>query len=142
MSEATGRNYSEENLSWAILVAVAAWLVPGLGHLLLGRRGRALACFFAVGGLALTGYLLRGNVFELHANDLRSDAFNFLVNCLGSLADLGSGIFYFLGKFLEPAGPDVSRAAGDHGTRFIATAGVVNLLCVLDAYGIASGKKA
>ncbi|HWZ54334.1 MAG TPA: DUF6677 family protein, partial [Candidatus Acidoferrales bacterium] len=37
----------------ALSIAIAAWLVPGLGHFLMGRRGRAIAFFIAVGGLAL-----------------------------------------------------------------------------------------
>jgi hypothetical protein len=117
-----------------VVAAVTAWLLPGCGHLLLRRRGRALTYFLVVGGLAITGFLLRGNVFQLHSTDPHPDPFNFL----GALADLGSGIFYYLARFFEKGGPDVSRATGDYGTRFIATAGVVNLLFVLDAYGIAS----
>ncbi len=30
----------------ALAIAVAGWLVPGLGHALLKMWGRALACFF------------------------------------------------------------------------------------------------
>ena len=55
--------------------------------------------------------------------------------------DACSGAFYFLPRLLNWAGPDVSRAAGDYGTRFIAAAGVVNLLGMVDAYRIASGRK-
>jgi len=60
---------------------------------------------------------------------------------LSFLADAGSGIFYFLYRVLEKAGPDVSQAAGDYGTRIIATAGIVNLLGVADAYRIALGRR-
>ncbi len=117
----------------AIAIALVAWLVPGMGHLVLRRWGRALIFFLTVGALAVAGYLLRGNTFAAHSDDI--------FDSLGYLADLGSGIFFFLAKFIERAGPDVSRAAGDYGTRFIATAGVVNLLCVLDAYEIGRGRK-
>lgn len=117
----------------ALGAALAGWLVPGLGHLILRRWGRALVYLVCVGGLAITGLLLRGNVFSPHS----ADAFDFL----GFLADLGSGVFFFVAKSIERIGPDVSRAAGDYGTRFIAAAGVVNVLCALDAYEIASGKK-
>ncbi|MGH9776063.1 MAG: DUF6677 family protein [Candidatus Acidiferrales bacterium] len=117
----------------AACAVVAAWIVPGLGHLLLGRRGRALAFFLVVGGLAVVGYFLRGNVFEMRDGA----GFGFL----GYLADLGSGIFYFLAHSIEKNGPNVARAAGDYGTRFIATAGIVNILCAFDAYEIASGLK-
>jgi len=59
---------------------------------------------------------------------------------LGFLADACSGAFYFLGRQLESSGPDISRAAGDYGTRSLRS-GVVNLLGVLDAYRIACGRK-
>ncbi|HEX4076087.1 MAG TPA: DUF6677 family protein [Candidatus Acidoferrales bacterium] len=115
------------------LVALASLAVPGLGHVWLGRWVRGLVFFGAVGGLALTGYLMRGQVFTA----VSSDPFG----RLGFVADACSGVFYPLSRFLEAAGPDLSRAAGDYGTRFIASAGIVNLIGVLDAYGIACGRR-
>ena len=117
----------------ALFAAIAAWLVPGLGHLLLGRWGRALVFFAAVGGLVVTGYLLRGNVFPPHSGDP--------FGTLGFLADAGTGVFYYFSRMFEAAGPDVSRAAGDYGTRFIAAAGVVNMLAMLDVIEIATGRR-
>jgi len=114
-------------------MALSAWIVPGLGHLLLRRWGRALGFFLAVGGLALAGYSLRGEVFSPRSNDP--------FGALGFLADAGSGVFYFLAHFLESAGPDLSRASGDYGTRLIAASGIVNLLAVLDVYGVARGRR-
>lgn len=117
----------------ALLAAIAAWAVPGLGHLILRRWGRAIFLFLAVGGLAITGFAMRGELFGRES----SDPFG----ALGFLADACAGAFYFLPRFFHMASPDVSRAAGDYGTRFLASAGVVNLLGVLDAYRIASGRK-
>jgi hypothetical protein len=117
----------------APLAAIAGWLIPGLGHLLLGRWGRALGFFVSVGGLAITGYLMRGNVFPPHS----SDPFG----TLGFLADAASGVFYYFARIAEAAGPDVSRAAGDYGTRFIAAAGVVNVLALFDVLGIAARRR-
>ena len=114
-------------------VAILAWAVPGLGHLVLGRWRRALAFLVSVGGLAIAGYLLRGNVFPEHS----ADAFG----RMGFFADAGTGVFYYLAKFFERVGPDVSRAAGDQGTRFIAAAGLVNLLSAFDAYEITAGRR-
>lgn len=119
--------------SQLLLIALAAWLVPGLGHFLLGRTGRAILFFIAVGGLAMTGFQMRGNVFSSHYSDL--------FGMVGYLTDVASGAFYLLARLVERAGPDVSRAAGDYGTRFIATAGVVNLVAVIDAYEIATGRR-
>jgi hypothetical protein len=114
-------------------IAVVSWLVPGLGHLLLHRTGRAIVFVIAVGGLAITGYHMRGNVFPPRS----ADPFG----ALGFWADASSGIFYLLARVLERAGPDVSRAAGDYGTRFIAAAGIVNLIGAFDAYEIAVGRR-
>ncbi len=118
---------------WAPLIAVAGWIFPGLGHAILGRWGRALAFFFAVGGLAIIGYLMRGDVFPPDS----SDPFG----TVGFLADAASGVFYFLAHFVEGAGADIGHAAGDYGTRFIAAAGIVNVLGAFDAYEIARGRR-
>lgn len=115
------------------LVVVSAWAVPGLGHGLLGRWGRGAAFFVAVGGLALAGFTMRGYVFPVHSNNP--------FGTLGYIADAASGIFYFAAHLLERGGPDISRAAGDLGTRFIATAGVVNLIAIVDALEIVGGRR-
>jgi hypothetical protein len=115
------------------LVALASLAVPGLGHAWQHRWGRGLVFFVAVGGLALTGYLMRGQVFTAGSGDP--------FGRLGFIADACSGLFYLLSRFLEAAGPDLSRAAGDYGTRFLASAGIVNLIGTLDAYAIACGRR-
>ena len=107
--------------------------MPGLGHFLLRRWGRGLLIFGAVAGLALTGLYARGQVFPPHSDDP--------FGTLGFLADACSGVFFVIAHLIEKAGPDVSRAAGDYGTRFVAAAGLVNLLAVLDACGIALGRR-
>jgi hypothetical protein len=121
-----------ENRAWA--VAIAGWLVPGLGHALQRMWGRAVVVFVAVGLLVVAGTSLRGNVFTSNGND----AFD----TLGYIADLGTGSFYFLARAMEGAGADVSHAGGDYGTRFLATAGVLNLLAALHAFEAARGRKA
>jgi hypothetical protein len=118
----------------AFFIGVAGWLVPGLGHALLKMWGRAVMCFLTVGILLILGTGMRGNVFISSGND----AFD----ALGFLADLGTGTFYLAARSLETNGADVSHAGGDYGTRFLATAGVLNLLTALHAYEAARGRKA
>jgi hypothetical protein len=114
-------------------IAMAAWIMPGLGHALLRRWPRALGFFLGAAGLAIAGCELRGEIFSWHSGGT--------FGSLGFIADAGLGVFYFAARMIEAGGPDISRAAGDYGTRFIAAAGIVNLLGVLDAYGVASGKR-
>ena len=118
----------------AFLVGAAGWLVPGLGHAILKMWGRAAACFLTIALLVILGAGMRGNVFNSNGND----AFD----RLGYIADLGAGSFYFVARSLETNGADVSHADGDYGTRFLAAAGVLNLLAALHAYEAARGRKA
>jgi mannose/fructose/N-acetylgalactosamine-specific phosphotransferase system component IIC len=118
----------------ALGLAVAGWIVPGLGHALQRMWGRALVIFLCVGLLVWVSVSMRGNIFESRGND----AFD----TLGYLADLGTGGFYFVARSMEKNGSDVSHANGDYATRLLATAGVLNLLAALHAYEAARGRKA
>jgi hypothetical protein len=76
---------------------------------------------------------MRGGVFSANPSDL--------FDRLGFFADLGAGGFYFLSHVIQSAGPDIAHASGDYGTRMFATAGMLNLLTVLEAYEIGSGRR-
>ena len=117
-----------------LICGVGGWLVPGLGHALQKMWGRAAVCFLVVGMLVAGGVALKGNIFTGASND----AFD----TLGYIADLGTGSLYMLARSFGAKGTDVSHAEGDYGTRFLATAGVLNLLCALHAYETARGRKA
>lgn len=116
----------------ALVIALIGWTVPGAGHLLLRRWLAAAALFVCVASLAITGIALRGMVFQPEGGGF--------FEVLGFLADAGAGVFYFLPRWLSVDVADVSRATGDYGTRFFATAGVLNALCALDAYRLALTK--
>jgi len=120
--------------SLALAIGIAGWLLPGLGHALQRMWGRAVIVFLTVGLLVTAGARMRGNVFSSNA----TDAFD----TLGYVADLGTRSFYLAARALERDGADVSHADGDYGTRFLATAGVLNLLAALHAYEAARGRKA
>jgi len=134
VNEAVKREQSTGSPALGISVAVAGWAIPGLGHLLLRQWGKALVYFLCVGGLACAGLAMRGGVFSANPSDL--------FDRLGFFADLGAGGFYFLSHMIQSAGPDVAHASGDYGTRMFATAGMLNLLTVLEAYEIGRGRRA
>jgi hypothetical protein len=118
----------------ALIIAAAAWLLPGLGHALLKMWGRAFVCFSTVALLVILGAGMRGNIFSRNGEDAFAK--------LGYVADLGAGSFYFVAQALENNGPDVSHANGDYGTRLLATAGVLNMLFALHAYEVTRAHKA
>jgi hypothetical protein len=96
--------------------------------------GRALACLCTVAILIVVGAGMRGNIFSGNGEDAFAK--------LGYVADMGAGSFYYVARFLEAAGSDVSHAHGDYGTRLLATAGILNLLAALHAYEATRGRKA
>ena len=119
-------------MAW--IAALAGWLVPGLGHALQRKWARAVVYFVTVAALVVAGVEMHGTLFT---SEGAADAFDFL----GYLSNLGTGLFYFIARPIAAVSADASHAAGDYGTRFLAAAGVLNLLCVLEAYEIARRRK-
>ena len=132
-AEESERDQATGTLARGVSAAVAAWVVPGFGHLMLRRWASAAVYFLCVGGLAFTGLSMRGAVFGPGAPDM--------FDRLGFFADVGAGGFYFLAHLFQSIGPDIAHASGDYGTRMFATAGILNLLIVLEAFEIGSGRR-
>ena len=51
------------------------------------------------------------------------------------------GILYLLSVWLGYNQPDVAGHVHDYGTKFLVTAGLLNVLAMVDVYEIAAGKK-
>jgi hypothetical protein len=122
--------------SWLPAVALG-WLIPGGGHFLLKRRGRGALIAFSVAVLFLFGLMMRGAFFEPQGNDLLT----MIIYYGGFAADLCSGILYLLASWMGYAQPDVAGHVHDYGTKFLAGAGLLNILAMVDVYEIATGQK-
>jgi len=120
-----------------ILITVIAWLLPGSGHFLLGRRGRAAIIFGAVLLTFAIGLLMRGPMFQPRTGDLLTT----LIQFGGFLGDLASGLFYLLTVWLGYSQPDAAGHVHDYGSKLIVAAGLLNILAMVDAWEIATGKK-
>jgi hypothetical protein len=116
----------------AILAMALALVLPGSGHFLLGRRRRAVAFFAIVATMLAVGLLAGGKVYAFIPGRL--------MNNLATLGAMGSGAFYFIARRIAGGG-DVLAGTFEHGTAFTLTAGLMNLLLVLDAGDIAAGRK-
>jgi hypothetical protein len=122
--------------AWAPAVALG-WLIPGGGHLLLKKTGRGILLMVAVTGMFLCGLMMRGYMFTPQSGDLLT----MLINTGGFIGDLFSGILYLLSAWLGYNQPDMAGHVHDYGTKFLVTAGLLNILAMVDAFEIASGKK-
>jgi hypothetical protein len=119
------------------LILALAWLIPGSGHFLLGRRGRG-AIIFATVVLSFTlGLLMRGPLFQLGGVDLLSR----LIQFGGFIGDLASGLLYFMAIWLGYSQPDIAGHTPDYGSKFLVAAGLFNILAMVDAYEIATKEK-
>jgi len=121
---------------WLPPVALG-WLVPGGGHLLLKRRGRGALLAVSITAMFVLGLLMRGAMFKPQSGDILT----ILINWGGFLGDISSGILYLLTTWLSYSQPDVAGAVHDYGTKFLVTAGLLNVLAMVDAYEIAGGRK-
>jgi hypothetical protein len=121
---------------WAPAVALG-WLVPGGGHLLLKRTGRGVLLLVAITAMFLCGLMMRGTMFTPQGDDLLT----VLINWGGWVGNVSSGILYLMSVWLGYAQPDVAGAVHDYGTKFLVTAGLLNLLAIADAFEIARGRK-
>ncbi len=121
---------------WAMPVLVG-WLIPGGGHFLLKRRGRAALLLVSVTAMFLFGLLMRGAMFHPEKGDLLTT----VINYGGFVANLASGVLYLGATMLGYAQPDVAGHVHDYGTKFLVTAGLMNVLAMVDVFEIAAGKK-
>ena len=121
---------------WAPALALS-WLVPGGGHLLLKRTGRGLLLMSAITLMFICGLMMRGAMFQPETGDLLTT----LINVGGFVGDVASGILYLLSQWLGYAQPDVAGAVHDYGTKFLVTAGLLNILAMVDTFEIAIRRK-
>jgi len=116
-----------------VRLCVGAWLVPGLGHLLLGRRWRALILFVSIVTMFLLGLAMKGEFFSTQSDSI--------LRTLGYFGEMCVGVAMPAARFFGYAGGDLFFASSDYGTAFLVAAGMLNVLCILDAFDIAMGRK-
>ncbi len=132
---------SQSSLLRAPIAGLLAWLVPGLGHIFLGHRGRGIVFLLTITATFWTGVAIGGvrATVDPHERTLW-----FLAQlCTGS----NTGAAYALNVAIAPttpspgwnasAGPWLSAEVGVHYT---GVAGLLNLLVILDALGRVEAK--
>ena len=116
------------------LCLLAGWLIPGAGHFLLRKPIRGVLLLVSIVGMFAVGVALQGKVYTPNTGDL--------LDILGFVGQLGSGILYLLARMLDWGRPSVQLATADYGTKFIVVAGLLNIVSAIDAHSLANGRKA
>ena len=115
------------------LISIAAWLVPGAGHLWQGRTQKGTVFLIAIPVMFVLGLWLDGRLFPFEPSQP--------LVALAAFASVGNGIPYFIASLLGLGQGVVTAATYDYGNTFLIVAGLLNMLVVLDAYDIALGRK-
>lgn len=116
-----------------VLACVLAWVVPGAGHFFLRRWVRGTIFFVSVVTLFLIGLALDGKLFGAEFTDLFS--------VLKFVDNAAIGIFYFAGSAMDKGIGDLTSLSYEYGNTFLYTAGLLNMLLILDAFDVAQGRK-
>jgi hypothetical protein len=117
----------------SIVAPALAWLIPGAGHFVQKRWIRGALLMFSVVAMFMFGLAMKGKIYQQNAGDL--------LEILAFVSDLGTGGLYILSRMMDLGLNQISFATADYGTKFIAVAGLLNIIAAVDAYHIAIGRK-
>lgn len=119
--------------SQTYLTCLAAWVVPGAGHLLLGRLQKGIIFLIALPSMFAFGLWLEGRLFPFELSQP--------LVALAAIADLGIGLPYLVGKLFHAGVGRPVALTYEYGNAFLIVAGLLNMLVVLDAFDVAQGRK-
>ncbi len=116
-----------------VLVCLAAWAIPGAGHLWLGRVQKGLVFFVSLTTMFVSGLLLKGRLFPFELGEP--------LVALAAIANAGLGLPWIVGRSLDLGSGVVTAVTYEYGNCFLIVAGLLNFLVMLDAFDIGSGRK-
>jgi hypothetical protein len=115
------------------LVYLLGWLIPGGGHLWLGRTTKGFVFLVMLPLMFVTGLALDGRLFPFSLGDP--------LVALAAVANVGAGLPYFIAQALGVGAGRALSVTYEYGNAFLITAGLLNALVIIDAHDIALGRK-
>lgn len=118
----------------AVLACVLALLLPGAGHVFLGRRAKGLALLVALALLFGFGVAMEARLrFYWGLDDVLS--------IVSGVSQAAVGLLYVAARLMGFDDGRVTSATFDYGNTFTAVAGLLNMLVTLDAWDTAWGRR-
>jgi hypothetical protein len=121
---------AQQTNSMTMIAPIAAWLLPGLGHIIQRRYIRGLLLMASIFTMFFVGLGMQGKVYSFNTGDL-----------LDILGFVGTGLLYIAARAMDWGIGNIHRAVADYGTKYIVVAGLLNVIAIVDAHHIAIGKK-
>ena len=116
------------------VAVVLAWLFPGLGHFYLSRRRSAVVYAAVVTATFVLGLSFQGRLYTVEPGQPLS--------ILATFAVAGTGLLNLAARVLsDNPGGAVLAVTYEYGCAYLLTAGLMNLLLMLDAWDISVGRK-
>jgi len=128
MTNRTPQTQSSPNVSAVII----GWLLPGLGHMMLGQRRRGFLIMFGILFLVLFGVLVGGIDAVDHTHDGLWFIAQIWCGVVVALVDLLNHWYIVPLPISEKANLVGLSHANEIGTLFIAMAGLMNFVVLLD----------
>jgi TM2 domain-containing membrane protein YozV len=137
------------------VACVLGWLLPGAGHLYMGKKVKGLV-FLAIVLLTFAGgLLLQGRIYLADREQPLSYLATMANVALGPLDLVGRYVCYGRILFVTPSESDhpayqeilslkrsrILAVTNEYGTTFLLAAGLMNVLLLLDLFDIGIGRK-
>jgi hypothetical protein len=116
-----------------VLLCLAAWAIPGAGHLWMGRRQKGLIFLVTLPLMFAIGLWLNGRIFPFELAEP--------LVALAAIADLGLGVPWAAARMMGVGAGVVTSVTYEYGNCYLIVAGLLNFLVVLDAFDIGMGRK-
>jgi len=117
-----------------MLCLLAGWLVPGAGHFILRKPIRGALLLISILAMFSIGIALDGKIYQPNSGQL--------LDILGFAGELGNGLLYVAARLFDLGKPTMQIALNDYGKTFLVVAGLLNIICAVDAHSLARGRKA
>jgi len=118
-----GQSWKENHALYLIVVGALAWLVPGAGHYILNERTRAVVIFIALTLTFLVGVYV-GSIGVIDPVNAKPWYAAQVMN---------SPLVMILGRVGATGNYPVYGRAGEIGQIYTSIAGLLNLLCIVNA---------
>lgn len=145
----------QKDFKKAIFSCFLTWLIPGMGHLYLGKKCSSIVFFLIIHTTFLLGFMHDGRFFLV---DERHRAMSYLQTitniAVGPLDFVGRAYTYGYPAYFLPrrhGEPYISLLSimrerirspvSGYGTAYLLTAGLMNMLLMLDAFDISMRRK-